>query len=121
MAKFCANLVILSVNSEKDDVFMTQKGQENPRREEDAIAEVFCYEAMRTFGDRMMRPSSKTDFEKRLADICQREFLCNAKSYDPHYLDQLILGNYHNKDKNAQVTLSNITNPKHRIPAVKQI
>jgi hypothetical protein len=58
VAKFCANLVInSSITDTKLDIY---GGSENmSRKEEEAVADLFCYEAMRTYGDRLMRPSSK--------------------------------------------------------------
>jgi hypothetical protein len=37
--------------------------------EEEAVADLFCYEAMRTFGDRLMRPSAKLTLMEKLAQI----------------------------------------------------
>ena len=71
ISKFCSNTVVSSVNTEKEDVFCVPAGQKsNKLREEDALADIFCYEAMRCFGDRMMRPKSRGDFISKLADIC---------------------------------------------------
>lgn len=42
---------------------------EEPKREEDAVAEIFAYEAMRTFGDRIMRPSARGLFAEQLAVV----------------------------------------------------
>jgi len=56
VTKFASNLVFNANNTEsKAEVFGL--GYEfNQRREEDAIAEIFIYEVMRSFGDRIMRP-----------------------------------------------------------------
>ena len=67
-------MVVTSVNTEKDDVFNAPGSN---RREEDALADLFCYEAMRSFGDRIMRPTTRNDFMSKLSDICIKEFLCN--------------------------------------------
>ena len=64
------------------------------KREEDAVADIFCYMCMRTFGDRIMRPSARIDFQTKLAEIVQKEFQCD-KTYNPLYIDSLVLGNYH--------------------------
>lgn len=70
IAKFCSNVVTSTVNTEKDDVFCVPAGQKSRQREEDALADIFCYEAMRCFGDRIMRPKPRSDFIAKLADIC---------------------------------------------------
>lgn len=70
ISNFCTNVVFSSVNTEKDDVFCTPPGQRSNRREEDALADIFCYEAMRCFGDRIMRAKARSDFVQKLADIC---------------------------------------------------
>ena len=49
------------------------------RREEDAVAEMFAYEASRTFGDRIMRPSARVAFNEKLSYVCQKEFLCGEE------------------------------------------
>ena len=69
----------MSLNTEKEDVFNvnSKADAKQPRREEDAVADIFCYQAMRCFGDRIMRPKARSDFTSKLADICAREFLCD--------------------------------------------
>lgn len=101
-------MVTSTVNTEKDDVFNVPKGQRINRREEDALADIFCYEAMRCFGDRIMRPKPRSDFINKLVDICQKEFLCGSL-YSPIYIDNLILGNYHVREAKAHVKMTNIT------------
>jgi hypothetical protein len=77
VAKFCANLVInSSITDVKSDVYGLG-AEANGRREEEAVADLFCYEVMRTFGDRLMRPSAKLLFMEKVALICQKEFLCS--------------------------------------------
>lgn len=77
VAKFCANLVInSSFTDSKADVYGLG-AEANQRREEEAVADLFCYEVMRTFGDRLMRPSAKQFFMEKLAYIAQKEFLCS--------------------------------------------
>ena len=107
IAKFCANVVHSSLNTEKDDVFNT--GQLSERREEDAVADIFCYEAMRTFGDRIMRPQTRVAFQTKLAEIAQREFLCSKEDYTPEYCETLILGDYHAREPKAHVTLTKVS------------
>lgn len=68
-----------SINSEKEDVFCIPDGQRSNVREENALADIFCYHAMRCFGDRIMRPKARSDFTSKLADICAREFLCDPQ------------------------------------------
>ena len=58
----------------------------NSKSEEDAVAELFCYEAMRTFGDRMMRPQVKMAFMEKLAYIAQKEFLA-SESFNALYIE----------------------------------
>jgi hypothetical protein len=100
IAKFCANLVInSSITDAKVDIYGS--GSESvSRREEQAVADLFCYEIMRTIGDRLMRPSTKQFFMEKLALIAQKEFLC-PETYTAAYIEQLILGNYHIKEENA--------------------
>ena len=66
ISQFCANIVSLSLNTEKEDVFNVDRSKKQDpsmmRREEDAVADIFCYQCMRTFGDRIMRPSARIDF-----------------------------------------------------------
>lgn len=120
MANFCYNVVVSSVNTEKDDVFCTPKGQRSIRREEDALADIFCYEVMRSFGDRIMRPKARSDFISKLSDICLKEFLCDGL-YTPAYIDSLILGDYHTREAKAHVKLCNITFPIRKKHAIKMI
>ena len=68
---------------------------------------------MRCFGDRIMRPKARQDFTTKLADICQREFLCKSM-YNATYIDNMILGNYHVKEIKAHVKLNNISDPIHK-------
>lgn len=93
VAKFCQNIVFNCMSTDATDVNGNSK-----KREEDAIADIFCYEAMRTFGDRIMRPGFRTEFIGKLSDICQKEFLCDKTIYSPSYIENLILGNYHVRD-----------------------
>ena len=60
IAKFCKNIVYSSYCTNTADVL----NLENPKdgRDEDALADIFCYEAMRTFGDRIMRPKNRVEF-----------------------------------------------------------
>ena len=109
IAKFCSNVVTSSVNTEKEDVFCYPPGQASSRREEDALADIFCYEAMRCFGDRIMRPKPRSDFIAKLADICQKEFLCDSRYYTSEYIGSLVLGNYHVREAKAHVKLMNLT------------
>ena len=58
VAKFCANLVLNTSNTDnKEDVYGVGADSKG-RLEEEAVADLFCYEFMRTFGDRLMRPAS---------------------------------------------------------------
>lgn len=75
---------------------------------------------MRTFGDRMMRPSARNLLLEQLSKVVQKEYLCPA-SYTPAYLDSIILGNYHNKVPNAHVTYMSISNEKNTLEAKKAI
>lgn len=67
-----------------------------------------------------MRPKPRSDFIAKLADICQKEFLCDS-FYQPPYIDQLILGNYHVRDVKAHIKMSNITGMWYRKEAIKII
>jgi hypothetical protein len=70
VAKFCQNIVFNSMNTDASEVLGVEPGIHSKRREEDAIADIFCYEAMRCFGDRIMRPSFRTEFLGKLSEIC---------------------------------------------------
>ena len=59
-----------SFSTDKNDVYDGSDDNPTKRREEDAIADIFCYEAMRCFGDRIMRPSFRTEFMQKLSEIC---------------------------------------------------
>lgn len=107
VAKFCSNLVLnCSITDNKADVYGLG-AEANQRKEEEAVADLFCYEVLRTFGDRLMRPSAKQFFMEKLSYIAQKEFLCED-SYNSAYLEQLILGNYHVKDEIAHHKLSSV-------------
>ena len=108
MAKFCQNIVFNSINTDVTDVYGETNANASKRREEDAIADIFCYEAMRTFGDRIMRPGFRTEFMTKLSEICQKEFLCD-KSYSPSYIEGLVMGNYHIRDPKEPIKLVNIS------------
>lgn len=41
-----------------------------------------------------MRPTYRNEFLIKLADVAQREFLCD-KSVSAQYIERLTLGNYH--------------------------
>lgn len=123
IANFCSNVVNSTVSTEKDDVFNVPETTGRRRvkqREEDALADIFCYEAMRCFGDRIMRPNPRTTFIKKLVDICQKEFLCGSH-YNEHYIDMLILGNYHVREPKAHIKMSNITREPYRSRAIDEI
>jgi hypothetical protein len=121
VAKFCQNIVFNSQNTEASDVLGIEPGmQSKPRREEDAIADIFCYEAMRCFGDRIMRPSFRTEFMGKLSEICQKEFLCD-KNYSPSYIENLTLGNYHIREPKAPMKMMNVSAPHHRLAATQMI
>ena len=122
ISQFCANIVTLSLNTERADVFNvnTKADQQHMRREEDAVADIFCYQAMRTFGDRIMRPSARADFQAKLSEICHKEYGCD-KTYSPLYIDSLVLGNYHVREPKAHVTLNNVSEPGRKWNAVKLI
>lgn len=107
ISKFCSNVVSYSVNTEKEDVFgiPMPKGK-SKYREEDALADIFCYEAMRCFGDRIMRPKPRQEFVNKLVDICQKEFL--TQGYDAQYIDGLVMGNYHVREAKAHIKMVKI-------------
>jgi len=68
LVRFCANLVSnTSLIDKKQDIFGL--GYESQRSEEEAAADLFCYEVMRTYGDRIMRPSTRTMLMEKLASI----------------------------------------------------
>ena len=75
---------------------------------------------MRTFGDRIMRPSARQDFQHKLAEIVQQEFLCDG-TYSARYIDQLVLGNYHAREPKAHVSLNNVSEGEKRRLAVEII
>ena len=81
IAKFTSNLVIATgLTDNRNDVFGERaKG----RKEEEAMAEIFCYEAMRTFGDRIMRPKARVNFIQKLDEICKKEFRWDRDRYSP--------------------------------------
>ena len=81
---------------------------------------MFCYEAMRTFGDRIMRPASRVKFLTKLADICKREFLC-GKSYTPEYIEGLIMGNYHVRAQGAHVAYQTVSDMEDQRDAIAHI
>jgi len=89
------------------------------RKEEEAMAEIFCYEAMRTFGDRIMRPKNRQKFLEILAEICHKEFRWDRKKYTPAFLETLIMGNYHEKTAESHVKMISITTPE-QIEAAKE-
>lgn len=51
------------------------------------MAEMFAYEAMRTFGDRIMRPSARALFSEKLAQVLQKEFLCSEEDYNTEVME----------------------------------
>lgn len=108
------------MNTEVTDVYGEAMLNSSKRREEDAIADIFCYEAMRTFGDRIMRPGFRTEFIGRLSEICQKEFLCD-KTYSASYIETLVVGNYHTRDPKEQVKLVNISSQNQRLAATSVI
>jgi len=120
IANFCYSTVVASVNTEKDDVFNLPPGVSKRRREEDALADIFCYQAMRCFGDRMMRPKARADFINKLSDICLKEFLC-ASFYNAQYIDSLVLGNYAVLEAKQHVKLCNVYGGVYRVNTVQQI
>ena len=67
-----------------------------------------------------MRPSARTVFLQKLSEVCQREFLCD-KTYSPTYLEQLNLGNYHDRDQASHLKYTNITGPQKKAIAISQI
>ena len=82
IAKFSSNLVTHSINTESKSAVFGLGQESSQKREEDAVAEIFIYEACRTFGDRMMRPSSRNQFLEALSKVVQKEYLC-PPTYTP--------------------------------------
>jgi hypothetical protein len=119
VAKFCQNIVFNSQNTDASEVLGIEPGM-SKWREEDAIADIFCYEAMRCFGDRIMRPSFRTEFMGKLSEICQKEFLCD-KNYSPSYIENLTLGNYHIREPKAPMKMMNVSAPHLRLAATQMI
>lgn len=110
VAKFCSNLVLnCSLTDAKVDVY-GQTAEGIARKEEEAVADLFCHEVQRTYGDRMMRPTAKQFINEKLAHICQKEFLCDD-NYNGAYLEQLVLGNYHVKEDTAHHKMSSVMTP----------
>jgi len=110
LVKFCANLVSnTSLIDKKQDVFGL--GYESQRREEESVADLFCYEVMRTYGDRIMRPATRLMLMEKLAFIVQKEFLC-SEMYNAAYIEQLVLGDYHVKEPNTHHTYMSISETK---------
>ena len=60
IAKFCKNIVYTTFCTNTTDVLNLTNAKDG--RDEDALADIFCYEAMRTFGDRIMRPKNRVEF-----------------------------------------------------------
>lgn len=120
VARFCANLVAnTSLTDAKVDVYGI--GAEGSlRKEEEAVADLFCHEIIRTFGDRLMRPTAKQFLLDKLALIVQREFLCE-ETYTGAYLEQLVMGDYHEKEETAHHKLRSIMTPYQREEACQQI
>ena len=116
VAKFCQNIVFNSQNTGASDILGIEPIMQSKPRREDAIADIFCYEAMRRFGDRIMRPSFSTEFMGKLSEICQKEFLC-AKYYSPSYIENLTLGNYHIREPKAPIKMMNMSAQHHRLAA----
>jgi hypothetical protein len=109
ISKFTSNLVIHSVLTDsRKEVF----GAGTDKKEEEAMAEIFCYEAMRTFGDRIMRPKNKTKFNEILAEICHKEFRWDKKKYTAQHLETLIMGNYHEKTAESHVKMVSLNTPE---------
>ena len=107
VAKFCANLVnSTSMTEMKSDVYGLGS-EANLRKEEEAVADLFLYEAMRTFGDRVMRPTAKKLLLEKLSHLAQKEFLC-PESYTPAYIEQLILGDYSRKEDAAHIKYTSV-------------
>lgn len=48
---------------------------------------------------------------EKLSDVCQHEFLCR-EHYTVSYIEQLVLGNYHNKDELATHKYLSIMSPE---------
>jgi len=69
LAKFCSNLVFNTINTETKSAIFGLGYEFNQKRDEDAVAEMFIYEAMRTFGDRMLRPSARNLFLEQLSKV----------------------------------------------------
>lgn len=69
VAKFSSNLVFYSINTEMKSSVYGFGYEFNQKREEDAVAEIFIYEACRTFGDRIMRPASRNQFLEALSKV----------------------------------------------------
>ena len=107
IAKFCKNIVQTSFCTNTADVLQLKSAKDG--RDEDALADIFCYEAMRTFGDRIMRPKNRIEFQNKLAEIAQREFLCSKKTYNGEYVEKLILGDYEEKDPDAFLSLTKLS------------
>ena len=83
---FCSSLVQhSSVTDSRQDVYGLS-AEANAKTEEEAVADLFCYEAMRTFGDRMMRPQVKIALMEKLAYIAQKEFLA-PESFNALYIE----------------------------------
>jgi hypothetical protein len=80
------------------------------RKEEEAMAEIFCYEAMRTFGDRIMRPKARVNFLNKLDEICKKEFRWDRDRYDAKFLESLVMGNYHDKPAESHIKMVSLTN-----------
>jgi hypothetical protein len=72
------------------------------------VAEMFAYEASRTFGDRIMRPSARVAFNEKLSYVCQKEFLC-GEEWTPQHIEQITLGNYPFREKGQPLKMQSMT------------
>lgn len=108
VAKFCSSLVAHTVISD-DPAEIGLKGQ----REEDALANVVLYEVFRNYADRIYKPKDRQQFAQKAVEIFRHEF--QMKDANVEYIDEMIIGNFHEKQSASYIKFINNTDKKERV------
>jgi hypothetical protein len=107
-AKFCSNIATYTVAHDEAGDFAPNV------KEEDSVANLMMYELMRMYGDRVHRASQRSQILQKLVECCRSEFI-GKSNITAQSVDQLTLGNFHNRREAAFVKLSLVSKEEAKV------
>ena len=81
--------------------------------EEDSVANIVLYEVFRNYADRIYKPQDRLLFAEKAVEIFRHEF--QMKETQVKNIDEMIIGNFHEKSQSSYIKFINNTENKGRV------